>query len=117
MEYKYQFDWSSYGERPGEPFVVQLVLDCALQIMTFEHENFVGPLPPPMNLSADKSKHVVSCFTDRDHWAHLFYEWAKNLPVKDMRTGPSETDEDAAADSDDVSDSDDDSMQRRASNR
>jgi hypothetical protein len=38
-------------------------------IMAFEHENFVGPLPRPMNLSVDKNKHVVSCFTDRDHWA------------------------------------------------
>jgi hypothetical protein len=73
-------------------------------IMAFEHENFVGPLPPPMNLSIDKNKYVVSCFTDRDHWAFLFYEWAKNLPVKEMRTGP-ETDDDADTDSDDVSDS------------
>jgi hypothetical protein len=85
-------------------------------IMAFEHENFVGPLPSPTNLSVDKSKCVASCFTDRDHWAFLFHEWAKNLPVKDMRTGP-EADEDADTDLDDVSDSDNASMQRRASNR
>jgi hypothetical protein len=56
-----------------------------------------------MNLSVDKNKHVVSCFMDRDHWAFLFCEWAKNPPVKEMRTGP-ETDDDADTDSDDVSD-------------
>ena len=75
-------------------------------IMAFEHENFDGPLPPTINYVRDKSKHVVSCVEDRANWAHLFYEWANDLPVPEVETVTMSTDEESDADSDsDSSDS------------
>jgi hypothetical protein len=75
-------------------------------IMAFEHENFDGPLPPTTNYVRDKSKHVVSCVEDRANWAHLFYEWANDLPVPEVETVTMSTDEESDADSDsDSSDS------------
>ena len=81
-------------------------------IMAFEHENFDGPLPPTINFSKDKSKFVVSCFTDRANWAHLFYKWATKLPVKEVGTTRPDTDEDddtdaESIDSDELSDTTD----------
>jgi hypothetical protein len=81
-------------------------------IMAYEHENFDGPLPPRIEVPADKSKFVVSCFSDRENWAHLFYDWAMNLPVRDIQTvqtARADTDDDS--DTDEVSeDSDNDSI-------
>ena len=75
-------------------------------ILAFEHENFDGPLPPTRNVPGDKSKFVVSCVEDRQNWAHLFYEWANELPAKEIEmTGP-ETDEESDTDAESVSSSD-----------
>jgi hypothetical protein len=85
-------------------------------ILAFEHENFDGPLPPTINYPRDKSKYVVSCVEDRANWAHLFYEWANDLPVTEIKTTRPDTDEDSdtnagSVDSDEVSNSsEDDSM-------
>ena len=59
-----------------------------------------------MNYVRDKSKYVVSCIEDRANWAHLFYEWANDLPVPEVETVTMSTDEESDADSDsDSSDS------------
>jgi hypothetical protein len=72
-------------------------------IMAFEHENFDGPLPPTINFSRDKSKYVVSCVEDRANWAHLFYEWANNLPATEIQTTRPGTDEESDTDAQSVS--------------
>ena len=80
--------------------------------LVFEHENFDGPLPPTINFSRDKSKYVVSCVEDRANWAHLFFEWANELPMTEIQTtrpaSNEELDSDAESGSSDlVSDEED----------
>ena len=70
--------------------------------MAFEHENFDGPLPPTINFPKDKSKFVVSCLSNRANWAHLFFEWAKKLPPKEVSTTRPESDEDSDTDTESV---------------
>jgi hypothetical protein len=55
-------------------------------ILVFEHVNFKGPLPPNINYTEDRSKYVVSCFDNRENWAHLFYEWACSLPETEIES-------------------------------
>ena len=75
--------------------------------MVFEHKNFDGPLPPTINYSRDKSKYVVSCVEDRANWAHLFFEWANELPITEIQTIRPESDEELDTDAEsDSSDSD-----------
>ena len=76
-------------------------------ILVFEHKNFDGPQPPTINYSRDKSKYVVSCVEDGANWAHLFFEWANELPITEIQTIRPESDEelDTNAESD-SSDSD-----------
>jgi hypothetical protein len=73
-------------------------------IMAFEHEKFDGPLPPAIDYSTEKSKFVVSCFDNRQNWAYLFYEWANDLPVKEVPTTKPESDDDTDNESDSADD-------------
>jgi hypothetical protein len=72
-------------------------------IMAFEHENYDGPLPPTINFTRDKSKFVVSCVEDRENWAHLFYNWANELPLIETWTTRLDTDVDTDTDAESVS--------------
>jgi hypothetical protein len=72
-------------------------------IMAFEHVNFEGPLPSTINFARDKSKFVVSCVEDRENWAHLFYEWANELPAIETQTTRPDTDVDSDTDAESVS--------------
>jgi hypothetical protein len=71
-------------------------------IMAFEHEKFDGPLPPTINFARDKSKFVVSCVEDRVNWAHLFYEWANELPAIETPTARPDTDVESDTDGESV---------------
>jgi hypothetical protein len=71
-------------------------------IMAFEHQKFDGPLPPTINFARDKSKFVVSCVEDRENWAHLFYDWANELPAIETLTTRPDTDVESDTDADSV---------------
>jgi hypothetical protein len=76
-------------------------------LLAFEHQNFQGPLPPTTTLQSEKNKYVVSCIEDRANWAHLFFEWANELPAVEIQ--PARQDTVVECDTDDgtdISDSD-----------
>jgi hypothetical protein len=50
-------------------------------LLAYEHANYNGPLPPRTPGKKDRSKYIVSCCSERAHWAYLFYDWANKLPV------------------------------------
>ncbi len=90
--------------RRGEPALCTIRADQIDRgILVFEHVNFKGPLPPKINYMEDKSKHVVSCFEDRDNWAHLFYKWADGLPQAEIRNTTPDWDGESDTDKESVS--------------